>query len=127
MSSLIIRYALILALLPAACDPSDETAETELALTNIGQVCGGQSHSCAVMNDGSVQCWGRNLRGQLGDGTTTDHVTPRVVPGLSGMSQIACVDDHTCASRQSDGSVWCWGDTSWGQGGDNTGGDPFNT
>ena len=128
MLSVTIRTAPWLALLvfAFACSPAENTGESEFSLANVGQVCGGQTHSCAVLADGSVQCWGRNIRGQLGDGTTNAHYTPRVVPGLTGMSQIACGDDHTCASKQSDGSVWCWGDTSWGQGGDNTGGSPFN-
>ena len=38
-----------------------------------------EGHSCAVLDDNSVSCWGRNAMGQLGDGTTTDRLTPVTV------------------------------------------------
>ncbi|MFA4973685.1 MAG: biotin transporter BioY [bacterium] len=37
---------------------------------------GSSSHACAVMTAGTVKCWGRNLEGALGDGTTTNSNTP---------------------------------------------------
>ena len=39
----------------------------------------GQSHTCALLDAGSVRCWGRNDRGQLGDGSTTDRGSPVTV------------------------------------------------
>lgn len=39
----------------------------------------GGGHSCAVLEDDTVQCWGGNQYGQLGDGTTTDRLTPTSV------------------------------------------------
>ena len=47
--------------------PAGRTA-TALAL--------GSYHSCAILDDGSIQCWGRNSYGQLGDGTTTNSNIP---------------------------------------------------
>jgi MYXO-CTERM domain-containing protein len=80
-------------------------------------------HICTVRPDGSVWCWGRNTRGALGDGTTTDHATP--APVLEGMSPLrnAMTTRHaiagTCALL-TDGTVRCWGDNQYGQVGDGT-------
>jgi alpha-tubulin suppressor-like RCC1 family protein len=43
-------------------------------------VTAGDAHSCALLQDGSVQCWGSNQYSQLGDGTTPDRLTPVLVP-----------------------------------------------
>jgi alpha-tubulin suppressor-like RCC1 family protein len=64
-------------------------------------------HSCAVVNDGRVLCWGSNEHGQLGDGTTTDRLAP-VVAVRSGALSVTCGTRHTCALMQ-DGTVSCWG------------------
>jgi hypothetical protein len=41
-------------------------------------------HSCALMSTGGVQCWGENLYGQLGNGSTTKMPTPSSVLGVNG-------------------------------------------
>ncbi len=44
-------------------------------------VSAGDQHTCGVTTDHAVYCWGGNIFGQVGDGTTTDRLTPtRVVP-----------------------------------------------
>ncbi len=45
-------------------------------------LAGGWYHTCALLADGHVRCWGKNQFGQLGDGTLTDHVDPRPPLGL---------------------------------------------
>jgi alpha-tubulin suppressor-like RCC1 family protein len=42
-------------------------------------VVGGELHTCALLADGSVECWGNNQGGQLGDGTLMDSPLPVVV------------------------------------------------
>ena len=77
-------------------------------------------HTCAVKTDGSAWCWGANLRGQLGDGTTTQRLLPTPVIGLdSGVASIASGGQHTCC-RKVDGSAWCWGRNFSGELGDGT-------
>ncbi|MBN9165101.1 MAG: hypothetical protein BGO98_25855 [Myxococcales bacterium 68-20] len=62
---------------------------------------------CALLDDGTVVCWGTNRNGQLGrgeDGGTYDSSEPALVVGISEARQL----DHTCAVNAS-GEIWCWG------------------
>ena len=82
----------------------------------------GYTHHCALLEDGTVACWGRNNQGQLGDNSTTNRNTPTLTNPL-GASAIAIESDHghTCALLIT-GSVVCWGDNSDGQIGNGTSG-----
>jgi alpha-tubulin suppressor-like RCC1 family protein len=66
------------------------------------------SHTCALLSDTTVKCWGYNIAGQLGDGTTTDSATPVSVSNLTGATAVTTGNDHTCA-RLASGSAVCWG------------------
>jgi alpha-tubulin suppressor-like RCC1 family protein len=82
--------------------------------TFYGKVSVGRNHSCAVRLDGYVFCWGRNNVGQLGDQTTTNSSTPKLVLGGHKFSQIAVGELHTCGLR-TDGIAMCWGFGANGQ------------
>jgi alpha-tubulin suppressor-like RCC1 family protein len=88
-------------------------------LMNVAQIALGVRHACALLTDGTARCWGQNLYGQLGDGTTTDRPSPVAVPGVSAAVQLSLGERHTCA-RMTDGTVRCWGFNNNGQLGDRT-------
>ncbi|HZN19292.1 MAG TPA: tandem-95 repeat protein [Micromonosporaceae bacterium] len=113
-------------------DTDPDPGSTVLAdLTNVATVVTGGLHTCALVTDSSVRCWGFNGSGQLGDATTTGRHTavrvqvdtdPDVDAPLTGVVALAAGANHTCA-RLSDDSVRCWGDNGSGQLGDGTNSD----
>ena len=92
-------------------------------LTGVQEADGGEYHSVALMNDGTVRAWGYNSSGELGDGTGVpgaDSDVPVQVLGeggsgfLTGITQIAA-GQHHCVALRNDGTVWTWGWNSDGQ------------
>lgn len=79
------------------------------------QVEVGYGTTCAIDAADGLWCWGRNHRGQLGDGTTVDSSTPVAVVGLgSGVAAVAPGGDVTCALTAAGGAK-CWGFNNHGQ------------
>ena len=70
------------------------------------------AHSCAVLSNGTLKCWGRKAYAQLGDGSTASRSNPITV-GITAQS-IGLGDGDTCAII-SDGSTKCWGDDGFGE------------
>jgi alpha-tubulin suppressor-like RCC1 family protein len=85
----------------------------------VKSVVAGGNHSCALFSDGTVQCWGNNSYGQLGNGKTTDSDAPVVVladpsnnTALTGVLAISAGFDHNCAllaDAAGNRIVKCWG------------------
>jgi alpha-tubulin suppressor-like RCC1 family protein len=90
-----------------------------LGITDAVEVSTTGVSSCAVLVGGHVMCWGYNIGGYLGDGTTSPSDVPIPVAGLTDAVQISSGQDHTCALRVG-GQVVCWGENESGGLGDGT-------
>jgi alpha-tubulin suppressor-like RCC1 family protein len=100
--------------------PSKGTETTESLGGRAIEVATGESHTCALLADGGVRCWGANGYGQLGNDTTTGSLKPVSVIGLPGaVTAITAGAFHTCA-KLIDGSLRCWGRNDKGQLGNGT-------
>ncbi len=86
-----------------------------VGLTGVTAIAGGNGNGYAVRSDGTVWSWGGNSYGQLGDGTAGEASrVPVQVSGLTDMTGVAGEFGNGYALR-SDGTVWAWGDGSYGQ------------
>ncbi len=104
---------------------ADETGE--MKDKNIIQVSTGGRFSCALDEDSAVYCWGLNIAGQLGDGSTlqdrndpmpidrTGVLKNRKITSISSGSMHTCVIDNA-------GELFCWGSNDRGQLGAGSGG-----
>ena len=77
-------------------------------------IAAGSLHSCALLASGSIDCWGDNTYGELGDGTTTDSATAVAVTGISGAVALSAGGADSCALLAG-GSIDCWGDNTYGE------------
>ena len=83
--------------------------EPVLGSVVVKELAAGGDHTCALLEDATIRCWGRNDAGQLGDGTTNDAAAPVSVLDLQGVAQVATGRRHTCALLRI-GTIACWGD-----------------
>jgi alpha-tubulin suppressor-like RCC1 family protein len=82
-------------------------------------VTGGGGHTCALLGDQSVWCWGQNTSGELGDGAKADSLVPVQVNPLPAAIDVAAGYSHTCAVDTTH-IVWCWGSNAFGELGNGT-------
>ena len=94
-------------------DPTvtDGYVTTPVLVKNISianQVTAGRDHTCAILNDGNVRCWGANDQGQLGTSGTAKTSNVVQVPGTDLFSWLSAGTGSTCGIVA--GELVCWGD-----------------
>jgi len=111
-----IRFLTLATLFAATVLGTARFSGEEGARAHRTRLSTGQQHTCAILDDGTVSCWGHNNFGQLGFGTTTTRLTPVPVSNLVTAVSIAAASFHTCAVLSlSTGAVRCWGLNDSGQ------------
>lgn len=86
----------------------------------VASIAPGITSSCATMLYGAAKCWGANDFGQLGNGTTTDSLTPVTVTGLeTSATEVIAGSGYAC-SLTTFATVKCWGWNDEGELGDGT-------
>ena len=102
----------------------DNESPSSIGFVDVGadveQLAVGNYHTCVLLADRSVKCWGYNVDGQLGLGHRNnigDNELPSTLSPLSlgeSIRQVAAGNNFTCALTES-GKVKCWGDNIHGQ------------
>ncbi|CAE7945511.1 unnamed protein product, partial [Symbiodinium necroappetens] len=111
-------------------DVGDDQEEVglQLPVVDVGgtvlQACVGLFHTCAVLQGGSLKCWGSNVVGQIGSGNTAtlgddpnemgDWLPAVDLGNGTKVSQLACGSGHTCVLLH-DGAIKCFGYNGDGQ------------
>lgn len=102
-------------------DGSSTTSSTPVAVQlpsglTAKQISVGSKYTCAILDDNKAYCWGYNMNGQLGNGSTTNSSTPVAVQLPSGRTakQISAGYTYNCAILD-DNKAYCWGENTNGQ------------
>jgi hypothetical protein len=105
-------------------DAAGEMGDALLAI-NLGTgrtakvVSAGYYHTCAILDDDTLKCWGRNTNGQLGYGDSTSRTAPEATAVVNlgagrTAKAVSTGSSHTCALLDDD-TLKCWGDNSNGR------------
>ena len=91
----------------AASKPRSKAVEVK-GITSAIQIGAGREHACVLLSGGGVRCWGSNVAGDLGNGSSVDSASPvRVLLPLTA-TRISVEEHHACALL-TDKTVRCWG------------------
>jgi alpha-tubulin suppressor-like RCC1 family protein len=80
------------------------------------EISAGDSHTCGVrkllllgQTTYRAYCWGINHSGQIGNGTTTNALTPVLVSGGHSFNRVSAGGFNTCALTSGTNKAYCWG------------------
>ncbi len=105
--------------LPSGKDRSYVPVQAK-GLTEATAISAGSKYSLALLRNGTMMTWGKNVYGELGLGDKVRRLVPTAVPGLSGVTAISAGGGakqgagHSLA-RLSNGTVMAWGGNSVGE------------
>ena len=128
--TLLILTVLMLAPLLPLAEPTDELNEEQKRSWSSGQytallysyekivnLSSGGAHTCGILDNSAVSCWGRGVEGQLGNGVALSQYSPTLTSSLGANRTAVAISSggyHTCAILDS-GEVSCWGRGAFGQ------------
>ena len=109
-------------------DTTTRTAPEATAVVNLGSgrtakaVSAGYQHTCAILDDDTLKCWGGGTYGQLGQGTLTSFRSPPIPVNLGGVgaTSVSASPYHSTCATLDNGKLKCWGYNYQGQVGDGT-------
>ncbi len=81
---------------------------------NFSKIELSNAHSCGLLHNGSILCWGSNTYGQIGDGTSENRYIPIYIGGENSFESVYLSAVFTCGILQN-GSALCWGRNNYGQ------------
>lgn len=84
-----------------------------LTALSVVDVATGDYHTCVALENGAVECWGQDSRGQMGNSSTSGSAIPLAVDGISNATKVSAGERHSCALLAT-GALTCWGE--WASG-----------
>lgn len=97
-----------------ACQTASLVTDPTQPIGHIASLVAGGYNACAMLDDGSIRCWGDNTYGQLGTGELAGGRYPAPAKGLPALDRVSIGSAHMCGLTL-DRCVWCWGDNGHGQ------------
>lgn len=100
---------------PVPCGVRVMSPQQVPGVANAVSLALGRYHSCALLADHRVLCWGWNAGGELGNGTTGSYsATPGLVFGLTDAQSLGSGNGFGACVLRADRAVWCWGNSNRG-------------